>query len=135
MTRSRKIVVGIVLVILLCGAFMAGGFIGFNNGYAFRVFQASVAESYFTMRTLELLNAGDLAEAKKYLESELDSHIIEHWSGLINKPLNFTMLSQNDEAINRLMSKVVAYRTINPRKIDDAKVKETIETVVNRYKK
>ena len=135
MTKLKKVIMGVVFVILLCGAFMAGGFVGFSNGYGFRVFQASVGDSFSTFRALEMINAGDIPGAKKHLEMELDTQIIKHWSGLINKPLNFTMLSPNQEAINNLMGRVVAYRTTRPIQADDVKVKEAIETVISRYKK
>jgi hypothetical protein len=82
-----------------------------------------------------MLKTGDLTGAQNQLESTLDTQIMEHWGGLINKPLNFTMFSQDEEAVSKLMSKVAAYRKSNPHKIDDAEVKKAIETVVNRYNK
>jgi hypothetical protein len=135
MTKSKKIVISIVCLALLSLAFLVGGFVGFNNGYAFRVYHASVADSYSTMRTLENLKSGDINQAEKQLESQLDSQLMEHWTGLVNKPLKFTFVPVDDQAISQIMSQVATYRRNNPREIDDAKVKEAIEAVVARYKK
>lgn len=133
--KLKKILTGIVFLILLCGAFIAGGFIGFINGYSYHVFQASAGNSYFSVRTLELLNSGDVSGAKTQLETELDSQIVEHWNGIVHKPLNFGMLPEDDKATNDLMAKVATYRKTNPPKAEDAKVIEAIESVVHRYKK
>jgi hypothetical protein len=135
MTKSRKILIGIVCLVILTGTFIAGGFIGFTNGYAYRAFQVSIGDSYLTMRKLEMLNSDDISGVKKQLESDLDTELIEHWSGLINTPWSFRLLPQNDTATNKLMAKVVAYRKINPSTMNDPKVKEAIETVITRYEK
>jgi hypothetical protein len=135
MAKPKKIVVSIVCFTLLSLAFLIGGFVGFSNGYAFRVYHASIADSYFTMRTLQMLKSGDIDGAEKQLASQLDSQLMEHWSGLINKPLRFTILPVDDQATNQIMFQVATYRRENPRKIDNAKVEEAIQTVVNRYKK
>ena len=135
MTKSKKIIISLICLALLALTFLAGSFVGFNNGYAFRVYHASVADSYFTMGTLETLKSGDITGAQKQLERLLDSQLMEHWSGLINKPLKFTILPDDDETTNKLMSRVANYRKNNPRKIDDAKVEEAIQTVVRRYSK
>jgi len=73
MTKSKKIIISIICLALLSLAFLVGGFVGFNNGYAYRVYHASVADSYFTMRTLEMLKSGDINGAEKQLASQLDS--------------------------------------------------------------
>jgi hypothetical protein len=135
MAKLKKLLAGIVFLILLCGAFIAGGFVGFINGYSYRVFEASVDNSYFSVKTLEMLDAGDVSGAKTQLETELDSQIVEHWSGVINKPLNFGMRPQNDKATNEIMAKVASYRKTNPHQAQDAKVLEAVESVVSRYKK
>ncbi len=135
MVKSKKIVNIVVVIFLVASAFIAGGFVGFNNGYAFRVYHASIADSYFTMGTLETLKSGDITGAQKQLERLLDTQLMEHWSGLINKPLKFTLLTEDDETTNKLMSRVATYRKNHPRKIDDAKVEEAIQTVVRRYSK
>lgn len=135
MTTLKKIILGIIFISLLAGAFMAAGFVGFNKGYAYSVFHFSILDSYFTVRALESLKNGDINGAKNQLEGVLDMHLLEHWGGLINKPLNFALFSHDDEAMNQLMSKVAAYRIRNPRKNDDAKVEEALQTVVNHYRK
>ena len=135
MVKSKKIVSIVVFIFLVACSFIAGGFVGFSNGYAYRVYHASVADSYFTMGTLESLKSGDITGAQKQLERLLDSQIMEHWSGLINKPLKFTILPEDDETTKQLMSRVATYRKNNPRKIDDTKVEEAIQTVVRRYSK
>jgi hypothetical protein len=135
MTKSKKIIISLICLALLTLTFLAGGFVGFNNGYAFRVYHASIADSYYTMGTLETLKSGDITGAQRQLERLLDSQLMEHWSGLINKPLKFTFLPNDDETTNKLMSRVANYRKNNPRKNDDAKVEEAIQTVVCRYSK
>jgi hypothetical protein len=72
---------------------------------------------------------------ERQLESDLDTELIEHWGGLVNKPLYTSLLPQNDDAINNLMAKVVAYRKTHPTTMNDPKVKEAIETVIRRYEK
>ncbi len=82
-----------------------------------------------------MLNSNDTSGAKKQLEMDLDTKIIEHSSGLINKPWSFSLLPQNEDATNKLMAKVVAYRKTTPLITNNAKVKESIETVIKRYEK
>jgi hypothetical protein len=135
MSPKRKIFMGFVILILLCIAFVSGAFIGFSQGYSYRVFHASVGDAYSTFRALEMINSGDIDAAKKHLEMALDTQIVEHWSGLVYKPLNLSLLPQNETATNQLMSRVAAYRKTQPPITDDAKVKMAIETVVNRYQK
>jgi hypothetical protein len=135
MAKAKKIIISLICLALLGLTFMIGGFVGFNNGYGFRIYQASIGDSYSTVRALEMINAGEISGAKKHLEAELDTQLIEHWSGLINKPVNFALFPQNEEAVNHLMSEVARYRKSNPRKVDDVKVEDAIQTVVNRYKK
>jgi len=135
MTKSRKLLVGILSLILLCGTFIAGGFVGFTNGYAYRAYQASVTDAYLTMRALEMLNSNDIGGAKKHLESDLDTKITEHWSGMISKPWSFSLLPQNEDATNKLMAKVVAYRKTAPSNTSEPKVKAAIDTVIKRYEK
>ncbi len=133
MTTKRKIYLGLILLTLLSITFAFGSVFGFYQGYSYRVFQASVGDAYQTFRVLEMINSGDSKSAKKSLEMELDTRLIEHWGGLINKPLNLSLLPENHAATNRLMSYVVAYRKTRPAIIDDEQVKKAIETVVNRY--
>ncbi len=135
MTKSRRLLVGVLSLILFCGTFIVGGFVGFTNGYAYRAYQASVTDSYLTMSALEMLNSNDIAGAKKHLEMDLDTKIIEHWSGMVNKPWSFSLLPQNEDATNKLMAKVVDYRKTAPSNTSDPKVKEAIETVIKRYEK
>jgi predicted helicase len=87
------------------------------------------------MRALEMLNSNDIGGAKKHLEMDLDTKIIEHWNGLVNKPWSFSLLPQNEDATNKLMAKVVAYRKMTPSITNEPQVKEAIETVINRYQK
>ncbi len=135
MIKSKKIIISLICLALLALTILAAGFVGFNKGYAFRVYHASIADSYYTVGTLETLKSGDITGAQKQLERLLDSQLMEHWSGLINKPLKFTFLPNDHETTIKLMSRVANYRKNNPRKIDDAKVEEAIQTVVRRYSK
>lgn len=133
MTKLKKIILSVVFLLLLCVSFIAGGFLGFSEGYAYRVYQGSIGDSFSTYRALEMINAGDITGAKKHLEMELDTEIIEHWSGLHSRPYIFNMLVENEVATNQLMSKVAAYRKTRPPITEDAKVKAAIESVVKKY--
>jgi hypothetical protein len=135
MKKSRKILIGILCLLIFCGTFMIGAFIGWGYGYAYRAYQVSIGDSYLTMRKLEMLKSDDISGVEKQLESDLDVELIEHWSGLVNKPLYISLLPQNESATNKLMAKVVAYRKANPTTMSDPKVKEAIATVIKRYDK
>jgi len=135
MTKSKKIFVSIACLALLGFSFLTGSFIGFSNGYAFSVYHASVMDSYYIMRALELLKSSDIKGAENKLESQLDTKLVEHWTGLANKPLRFSFEPIDNDAISQIMSKVATYRRNNPQKSDDAEVEEAIQTVVNRYAK
>jgi len=135
MARYKKVLLGILFVTIACGFFIVGGFVGFDNGYSYRVFQASVGDSYSTLRTIQMINSGDIKGAKKHLEMELDTEILEHWSGLSNKPFIFNMLVENEVATKQLMAKVVAYRKTGPPITEDTKVKAAIDSVVIKYNK
>ncbi len=134
-SKYKKVLLSILFVMFVCVAFIVGGFIGFNNGYSYRVFQASVGGSYSTFRAIQMINSGDIKGAKNHLEMELDTEIIEHWSGLENRPFIFNMLVENEAATNQLMPKVAAYRKTRPPITEDAKVKAAIEKVVKKYNK
>jgi hypothetical protein len=134
MSRIKKALWGLLLLIILCGSFYAGGIIGFNRGYAYSVFSRSPTEAYLTLSALESVNSGDIIAVKKQLESQLDTHIIEHWSGLSNKPVTlFNMLPYDAKSVNKLMSKVAAYRAQQPSTSDDPIIKECINDVIGRY--
>jgi hypothetical protein len=136
MTKTeKKILWGLLFFVLLISAFFVGAFIGFNNGYAYRIFHAATSDAYITLCTIEAINAHEQVTAQAQLEQELDAHIVKHWDGLVNRPYDFIFLPQNDEAMRIPMGKVAEYRKAHPSKTTDAKVKAAIDSVVNRYHK
>ena len=134
MSIVRKVLWSLLLLILLSGAFFTGGYIGFTNGYAYRSFYASTTDAYITLRTIEAINSRKAAAAKEDLEQQLDTQIVEHWVGLVNKPLNyFSPARQDEDVVKNLMSKVAAYRKGHPSKTTDPDIKNAIEAVITLY--
>ena len=134
MSIVRKVLWSLLLLILLSGAFFTGGYIGFTNGYAYRSFYASTTDAYITLRTIEAINSRKAAAAREDLEQQLDTRIVEHWAGLVNKPLDyFSPVKQDEEVVKNLMSKVAAYRRRHPSKTADPDTINAIEAVATRY--
>lgn len=134
MSMTKKIFWPLLLLVLLCAAFFAGGYIGYSNGYAYRSFYASTTDAYLTLRTLEAMQSRKPASVREDLEQQLDRQIVEHWAGLIGKPLDyFSPVKQEDDVVKNLMSKVAAYRKKHPSKSSDPDTIVAIEAVVARY--
>ena len=134
MSLSNKVLWSLLFLLLVISAFFVGAFIGYSNGYEYRSFYASTTDAYVTLRTIEALSSRKSSVAKDDLEQQLDTQIVEHWVGLVNKPLNyFSPARQDDEVVRNLMSKVAAYRKRYPSKTADPEIKKAIEAVVTLY--
>lgn len=131
---AKKVISSLLFLMLLFVAFVTGGFIGYSNGYAYRSFSTSSTDAFITLRTLEAINSRKAATAKEELEQQLDTQMVVHWAGLVNRPLDyFSPVRQDEEAVRSLMSKVAAYRKRHPSKTSDPDIRTAIETVVTRY--
>jgi hypothetical protein len=134
MSLAKKAIWSLVFLLILFAVFFTGGFIGYNNGYAYRSFYASTTDAYITLRTIEAINSRKAAAAKEDLEQQLDTQIVEHWVGLVNKPLNYFSPARHDEdVVKNLMSKVAAYRKRHPSTTTDPDIKNAIEAVITLY--
>ena len=134
MSIAKKVMWSLLFLFMLFAAFFTGGFIGYSNGYAYRSFYASTTDAYITLRTIESINSRKAAAAKEDLEQQLDTQIVEHWVGLVNKPLNyFSPARQDEDVVKNLMSKVAAYRRRHPSKTADPDTINAIEAVATRY--
>ena len=134
MSIAKKVMWSLLFLFMLFAAFFTGGFIGYSNGYAYRSFYASTTDAYITLRTIESINSRKAAAAKEDLEQQLDTQIVEHWVGLVNKPLNYFSPARHDEdVVKNLMGKVAAYRKRHPSKTTDPDIKNAIEAVITLY--
>jgi hypothetical protein len=133
MSKAKKVIWVLLIAALVFIAFIIGGIVGFNDGYAYHSFIASTSDAYLTLSTIESIDSNETVAAKAKLEQQLDARLIEHWAGLVHKPLSFNLLPQNEEAVKKLMGKVAKYRKAHPQKIENPQVKSAIEAVITRY--
>lgn len=114
MKRWMKITIGVVVVIcLMAGAFYVGGVVGFMSGMTYTTAIAATLDGVVTVAILRAIREGRTDRAIKFLETTLDTKVIEH-ALLGEKRYSPFDLFRMDQHSEKFMVVIAKYRQEYP---------------------